>query len=48
VLVVPDEFKTQWGEGLDTIPGKVQRRLDNNDVSADPTVRITTYDDIGN
>ncbi|WP_135365872.1 hypothetical protein [Halosimplex halophilum] len=47
VLVVPDEFKTRFGDELDAIPDKVERRLSNNGVSADPTVRITTYDGVG-
>jgi hypothetical protein len=47
VLVVPDEFNNRFGDELATIPSKVERRLNNAGVSADPTVRITTYDNVG-
>ncbi|WP_306054755.1 vWA domain-containing protein [Natronococcus wangiae] len=44
ILVTTREFKDAYGELLDDLPQSVQKKLDDADVDADPTVKVTTYE----
>lgn len=47
VLVTTREFKNAYGELLDELPQKVQNKLDDAGVDANPTVKVTTYENVG-
>ncbi len=47
VLVTTSEFKNAFSNQLDGLSERVQQELDTSGIDSDPTVRVVSYDEIG-